>query len=373
MVKISLKRMIKIGLMDVRNQWRALQADITARLIRNKKNSKIGTLICNRLEKIRENKEWEVSALHASSKIRWKTILNNGDEIDNLIRNLNGLNLYPGNDAEIGEQVWIWSEHMVWWYDAKVLKINEGEHGVEKKIIITSNDPRKNGKKAGEKLWVEDGWIIQGTDINTWYKKGLVMKPENIKIEHPKQGEEGERKTEDTSQCRKIREVLSEREWKKEKNKRKTDTEKYKKWKTENKNAEKIRHQENTPNSVKAFAMKMETRANMTRNQWHGKEVDRNCPHCNKIEDEEHAFKHCKWTKEVTKIFKNIEKKWDKDVKPKNRLEGPLIGTRTSAWPMKNRQSQTLAWMIWKIRKIKEHGVEEMEERKEWGEVARKI
>ncbi len=111
-----------------------------------------------------------------------------------------------------------------------------------------------------------------------------------------------------------------------------------------NKNAEKIRHQENTPNSVKAFAMKMETRANMTRNQWHGKEVDRNCPHCNKTEDEEHTFKTCKWTKEVTKIFKNIEKKWDKDVKPKNRLEGPLIGTRTTAWPMKNRQSQTLAW-----------------------------
>ena len=73
------------------------------------------------------------------------------------------------------------------------------------------------------------------------------------------------------------------------------------------------------------------------------------------------------------KNFQKYRKKWDKDVKPKNRLERPLIGTRTSAWPMNNRQSQTLAWMIWKIRKIKEHGGEEAEERKEWGEVARKI
>ena len=52
------------------------------------------------------------------------------------------MGLYPGNDAKIGEQVWIWSEHMVWWYDARVTKLHEEETGILKKVIITSNDSR---------------------------------------------------------------------------------------------------------------------------------------------------------------------------------------------------------------------------------------
>jgi hypothetical protein len=262
---------------------------------------------------------------------------------------------------------------MVWWYDARVTKLHEEETGILKKVIITSNDSRKNGKKAGEKLWLEDGWIVQGRDMDTWYKKGFVIKPENVKIEHSKQSTNGERKGESTSRCRAIREVLSEREWQKEVAKKRKDVEKYKIWKGENKNVEKIKSQEDIPNSIKAFAIKMETRAGMTRNQWHGENVERECPHCNKLEDEAHAFKNCKWTKEVTKMFKDTEKNWNENIKIKNRLSQPLIGARTSAWPMRNRQSQTLAWMIWKIRKIKEHEGEEVEERKDWGEVARSI
>ena len=355
MGKISHNRMIKMGLMDIRSQWAALQADITAKLIRNKKQSKIGQLLCNRLEEIREDKEWDVGAIHASSKIRWNKILNKGDATDFLIRNLNGINVYPGNNAVVGENVWVWSEHMVWWYDAKILKVQETEEGTIKKIITTSNDKRKNGKKAGEKLWVEDGWIVQGKDINVWHKKGLVIKPENIKIEHPKRGNKGE-KMENTSKCKTIRKILSEREWNKEKTKRKADQTKYRRWKTENKNVANIRCQELTSNHIKAFAIKMETRAGMTRNQWHGEDVDTACPHCGKNEDEAHAFKNCPWTKQIIKLYRNIEKEWDTEIKQKHRLKGKLIGPRTVAWPMKSRQSQTLAWMIWKIRKVKEHG-----------------
>ena len=306
------------------------------------------------MEKIRNEKEWDVGILHAKSKTRWNKFLNRGDPTDFLIKNLHGIGLYPGNDAKIGEQVWVWSEHMVWWYDAKVSKILEEDNKILKKIITTSNDPRRNGKKAGEKIWVEDGWIIQGKDINTWYKKGLVIKPEDIKLEHPKQGEDGERKKEGSSRCKVVRKILTERNWQKEKAK-KRDANKYPRWKAENKGVKEIREQEETSNAVKSFAIKMKLRAGMTRNQWHGEDVDRKCPHCNKEEDEEHAFKSCKWTKQITKIIKESEKEWEKETKPKNKLEHPLIGTRTTAWPMKNRQSQTLAWLIWKLRKIKEH------------------
>ena len=118
----------------------------------------MGKLICDRLESIRLNKGWEVGALHASPKIRWKAILNNDDVVDVLIKNLNGLGLYPGNDAKLGEQVWIWSEHMVWWYDARVTKLHEEETGILKKVIITSNDSRKMEKRQARNC----GWKTAG-------------------------------------------------------------------------------------------------------------------------------------------------------------------------------------------------------------------
>src|SRR4051812_44166769 len=113
------------------------------KLLVNTKNAPIGQLLVNRLEDIRWMKECDINPLSAAKSTRRKNTITKEDDLDHLILNAHSIELYPGNDALVGEDVWIWSKHLKW-YDAKVTKIhlddtaNEDIKIVSKKVVVTT-------------------------------------------------------------------------------------------------------------------------------------------------------------------------------------------------------------------------------------------
>ena len=318
------------------------------------------------IEVARRIKEWDINPRCSGSRTKWKGVLENGDKMDYLLRNMHSIGLWPGNDAGVGDDVWIWSNFNVKWFDAKVTKVLEEdqEHNktTKKKVVITSPNRKDSDKKNGDKLWLDEGWIIQGDNMYTWYKKPLIIMPEAITISILKTDRtSGETQTK-KSIVKTTRRILSNRELIKAKQKAmEISMANGKKWNKKRLKIIEIKKNPSIPNKVKGFAIKMVTKAGMTKNQWHGKDVDQLCTKCGAYEDKEHAFNECNWTQEILEKIETFRKrKKITDPFSPSSLLLPILNKKTTPWPWSydDHQQMTMAWIIWKARNKHDYAID---------------
>ena len=313
--------LIKIGLMDVKQQWLALRASMVLRIMSAQKKSQTEELIMGKLFNIRESRKWDVSPFMAKG-VYWLAKHNN-DPLDSIMKELWNRGMEPYQEFIKGDKGWVWTNDNYRYYKCEIIKAGNMKEG---EIKIKA----QNGKK----MWVPRTWVLIGKcrkiDERKWCKLEWLIHGKRINKIKEKDSESDIRE--------KNVKILRKGAYKAKNNIESKD------WKILN-NIKEMKKIEGINNKTLSFGLKWISNYPMAKENWRGniKDEEKICERCNWkcVETQQHIMKKCPrtlfWLNKLND-FKDKQNK--KRAKPrilnkKGRLDINEINT---------------AWWVWKIR-----------------------